>query len=202
MIQNWTANAGKEVTPADSSVLRLYKHFVRTPPPPDEGCNMLDVLEYWRKSGLRGKHKITAFAALEPRNHTQLRDAVYMFGSAYIGVALPDFAVGPDMLAVPWQVPAKGPVGDAAPDPNNGHCIPAVAYDARNIYTVTWGELKPMSWGFYDAYADEAFAVLSPDWKTASGTPVDGFSFDTLERDLAIIDQQSALAGAAVPAGT
>jgi hypothetical protein len=200
MIQNWTASAGKEVTPADSSVLHLYEHFVGTPPPPDEGCSMLDVLKYWRKSGLSGKHKITAFAALEPRNHTQLRDAVYMFGSAYIGVALPDFAVGQNMLAIPWQVPAEGPIGNAAPDPNNGHCIPAVAYDARNIFTVTWGDLKPMSWGFYDAYADEAFAVLSPDWKSESGTPVEGFSFDALERDLAIIHAQKAAPGAAEPA--
>jgi hypothetical protein len=197
MVQNWTATAGEEMTLADSAVLHLYEHFVGAPPPPDEGCSMLDVLKYWRKQGFAGKHKITAFAALELRNHTQLRDAIYMFGSAYIGVALPDFAVGPDMRTTPWQVPSQGAVGDAAPDPNNGHCIPAVSYDADNIYTVTWGELKAMSWDFYDAYADEAFAVLSPDWQTEAGTPVEGFSFDALERDLAVIRQQEAAGGPA-----
>jgi hypothetical protein len=200
MIQNWTASAGKQVTPPDATVLRLYEHFVGTPPPPDEGCNMLDVLKYWRKHGL-DRHKITAFAALEPNNKVQLRDAIYMFGSAYIGVALPEFAVSGDMLTIPWQVPPQGPVGKAAPNQNNGHCIPAVGYDARNVYVITWGEMKAMSWRFYDAYADESFAVLSTDWKTADGTPVTGFSFDALERDLAIIHQQKEKAAAAVTAG-
>jgi hypothetical protein len=52
------------------------------------------------------------------------------------------------MLTVPWVVPPGGPVGNAAPNPNNGHCIPAVSYDADNLYVVTWGEIKPMSWAF------------------------------------------------------
>jgi hypothetical protein len=79
-------------------------------------------------------------------------------------VSLPDFATQGDMLTVPWVVPPGGPVGNAAPNPNNGHCIPAVSYDADNLYVVTWGEIKPMSWAFYDAYADEAYAMISQDF--------------------------------------
>ena len=52
MIQSWTANAGKEVTPSDQSVLEFYEHFVGTPPPPDAGCSMLEVLRYWRSTGV------------------------------------------------------------------------------------------------------------------------------------------------------
>lgn len=91
MIQEWTANAGGEVTPPDDAVLRFHEHSVGTPPPPDEGCNMLSVLKYWRKAGL-ARHKVLAFAALEPSNQVQAQDALFMFGSIYIGVALPDFA--------------------------------------------------------------------------------------------------------------
>jgi nucleoside phosphorylase len=183
MVQNWTATASTLLTPAETAVITFYEHFVGSPPPPDAGCNMLQVLKYWRKAGLDG-HKILAFAALEPKNHAEVMDALYLFGSVYIGVELPNFAVHGDMLTVPWVVPPQGPVGDAAPNPNNGHCIPAVAYDARNLYVVTWGEVKSMSWQFYDAYSDEAFAVLSEDFIQANGQNIVGFDLAALKADL------------------
>ena len=184
MIQNWTANAGKMRKPSDNDVLRFYEHF--TPPGPENGADMLSVLKYWRSNGL-GKDKIGAFAALEPRNTTEVKDAVNLFGSCYIGVELPTFALNaPDLSQVPWVVPPQGPVGNAAPDPHGGHCIPAVAYDERNLYVVTWGAVKSMSWQFYVDYADEAFAVLSQDFLKAGKTP-EGFDLQQLQADLAEI---------------
>ena len=98
---------------------------------------------------------------------------------------------------IPWIVPGKGPVGSAAPNPNNGHCVPAVAYDQRFIYVVTWGAIKTMSRRFYDAYADEAFAVLSPDWINKKvGTSPSGFDMAALTQDLTAVSQaQNAAAG-------
>jgi hypothetical protein len=187
MVQNWTANAGRPITPADGDIDAMYEHFVGNPPPPDAGCAMLDVLRYWRATGL-GTDRITAFAALSLRSHPQLQRAVYMFGSAYLGVELPDFACQPgQMLTTPWVVPVSGPVGDAAPNPQNGHCIPVVGYDGDNVYVVTWGELKTMSWSFYDAYTDEAFAVLSKDFIGSHGHTSAGFNFAKLRADLAAI---------------
>ena len=123
MIQNGTANAATHATPPGSTALAFYEHFVGSPPPPDAGCNMLSVLKYLRRSGL-DKHKVTAFASLDLQNQSQAESAVCLLRSIYIGVALPNFAVQGDMLSVPWVVPPGGPVGDAAPNPNNGHCIP------------------------------------------------------------------------------
>ena len=183
MIQNWTANANGEVTPSTPAVVAFYEHFVGNPPPPDAGCNMLQVLNYWRMAGL-ADDKITAYAALELTNQTEAMTALYLFGSVYIGVALPDFAVEGDMLTVPWVVPPGGAVGKAAPNPHNGHCIPAVAYDADTLTVVTWGESKTMSWEFYNAYADEAFAVLSQDFIEKTGTNLNGFDLAALEADL------------------
>ena len=182
MIQCWTANAGAEVTPADRSVIDFYEHFVGDPPPPDAGCDMLQVLKYWRRAGL-DTHTVRAFTSLQLQDQVQAQQALDMFGAVYIGVALPNFAVRGDMLAVPWVVPANGPLRDAAPNPHNGHCVPAVAYDTTNLYVVTWGAIKAMSWGFYGAYADEAFAVLSLDF-LAGKTTVAGFDLATLEKDL------------------
>jgi hypothetical protein len=184
MIQNWTADAGTEVTPPEPSVLSFYEHFVGTPPPEDAGCNMLQVLKYWRKTGLDA-HRVTGFAAVQIKDTAAAKNAVYLLGSLYIGVALPNFAVHGEMLSIPWVVPAGGAVGDAAPNPQNGHCIPAVGYDAENLYVVTWGELKSMSWGFYEAYADEAYAVLSQDFIEANGDTAAGFDLEALTADLA-----------------
>jgi hypothetical protein len=196
MIEEWTANAGTEETLSDEQILAAYNHFAKGNA--DAGANMLDVLKYWRKTGIGGD-KITAFAQLEPQNDNEARDAINLFGNCYIGVALPNFAVAPgtDFLHTPWVVPPQGPVGDAAPNPQNGHCIPAVGYDTRNLYVVTWGALKSMSWQFYDAYMDEAFAVLSNDWINKKvGTAPSGFNLAALQQDLAAVVAAQA-AGAA-----
>lgn len=198
MIEEWTANTGTEQTLSDAQILAAYNHFAKGNP--DAGATMLDVLKYWRKTGI-GADKIMAFAQLEPKNDTQARDAIYLFGNCYIGVALPDFAVpaGQNFLDIPWVVPPQGPVGNAAPNPQNGHCIPAVAYDSRNLYVVTWGALKSMSWQFYDAYMDEAFAVLSGQWINQKlGTAPPGFNLAQLVQDLTeVVSTQSAAAATA-----
>jgi hypothetical protein len=152
---------------------------------------MLTVLKYWRRFGLGG-HKIQAFASIELKNKSEAQEAVFLFGSIYIGVELPAFCVSGNMLEVPWVVPPSGPVGDAAPNPSNGHCIPAVAYDRDNLYIVSWGVLKPMSWAFYEAYADESFAVASRDFIGRTGRAPSHFDMAQLEADLKDVTQASA----------
>jgi hypothetical protein len=188
MIQNWTANAATEITPPPQTVLTFYEHFVGSPPPPDAGCKMLSVLKYWRKAGV-DQHKVQAFTSLQLQDQSQAQGAVYLLGGIYIGVALPNFAVQPgaDWLDIPWVVPPGGPVGDAAPNPHNGHCIPAVGYDASQLWIVTWGSLKSMSWGFYNAYSDESYAIVSTDFIGSSGKSPEGFDLAALEKDLAQI---------------
>lgn len=48
---------------------------------------------------------------------------------------------------------------------------------------VTWGAVKTMTWDFYDAYADEAFAVLSADY-LKGGQSKEGFNLAQLKTDL------------------
>jgi hypothetical protein len=186
MIEIWTANAGSLIEVPDAAVVELYRHF--NPGKEDRGCNLLDVLSYWRKTPVGG-HSLQAYVGLEPKNHAQAKAAVNLFGTIYIGVSLPNFAVpdNVDPLTIPWVVPPAGATGPNAANTNNGHCIPAVAYDERNLYIVTWGKRKAMSWEFYDAYADEVYAVLSPDWLNGHKKSPPGFDMATLEKDLAAI---------------
>jgi hypothetical protein len=62
--------------------------------------------------------------------------------------------------------------------------IAQVPVDADGLYVVTWGEVKSMSWQFYDVYADEAYAVISQDFIDKSGIDPAGFDLKTLESDL------------------
>jgi hypothetical protein len=186
MIRQWTADSGHGVIIPDKEILAFYGHF--SGGNPQRGADMLSVLRYWRKAGL-ASHSIDAFVGLALKNVLELKEAVCLFGAAYIGLGLPAFAVpqGEPHAEIPWVVPAKGAVGDAAPSSNHGHCVPVVAYDAQGLYVVTWGRLKTMSWQFYSEYTEEAFAVLSPDWfkKGSSREAPSGFDVAGLKRDLA-----------------
>jgi len=69
-------------------------------------------------------------------------------------------------------------------NPANGHAVAAVGYDGADITIVTWGHIKKMTWAFYEAYSDEAWAVLSPDWFKEGRSPRYGFDIDTLAMEI------------------
>jgi hypothetical protein len=195
MIEQWTTYAGSAVTPPDNSILQAYEAvggYNPADPNSDKGAVILDVLNYWRNTGI-ANDKIMAFASLEPKNHTEVMDAVVLFGNCYLGVQLPVTAQDQTV----WAVPPGGPTGQGAPGSWGGHAIPIVAYDTRGLTVVTWGALKRMTWGFLDAYCDEAYAVLSQDWinKVTMLTPAK-FDLATLEADLNLIGKPAAAAGA------
>jgi hypothetical protein len=63
-----------------------------------------------------------------------------------------------------------------------------VAYDSRSLTVVTWGALQSMTWGFWAAYCDEAYAILSPDYldqKAGQTVAPNGFNLAQLQEDLA-----------------
>ena len=64
-----------------------------------------------------------------------------------------------------------------------GHAVPVVASDPRRLAVVTWGQLLRMTWAFWEAYCDEAYAILSHDFLEKNKTP-DGFDLATLRADL------------------
>lgn len=181
LIQEWTANAGTEQVVPDSAIITAYAAVSGYNPKThahDTGANEIDVLNYWRKDGIGG-HVIRAYVALEPGNLDHVRDSVAIFANSYIGLALPTTAQTQDV----WSVPPGGAVGLGAPGSWGGHAVPVVAYDPQGLTVVTWGALKRMTWEFWGAYCDEAYAILSDDFLTAGKAP-DGIDLATLEADL------------------
>jgi hypothetical protein len=188
LIMEWTANAGKQmVTPTDQQVIAAYSAITGYNPATganDNGANEVDVLNYWRQTGIAGD-QIGAYVALEPANHTHVMDSVYMFEGCYIGVQLPKTAQAQTQNNQPWSVPPSGTGGDGAPGSWGGHAVPVVAYDTRGVTVVTWGALQIMTWSFWATYCDEAYAILSTDYINGNKQAPQGFSLDQLHADLA-----------------
>ncbi len=188
LLMEWTANAGKKMfTPSDKQIVAAYSAITGYNPVTganDNGANEIDVLNYWRQSGIAG-HKIGAYAALEPSNHTHIMDSVYIFEGCYIGLSLPLSAQAQVQNHQPWSVPPGGPTGDGQPGSWGGHAVPVVAYDARTLTVVTWGALQAMTWSFWDAYCDEGYAIISNDYLNGQEQAPQGFSLQQLQADLA-----------------
>ena len=187
LIMEWTANAGKKmVVPTNKQIVTAYSAVTGYNPKTganDNGAVELDVLNFWRQTGIAG-HKIGAYVALEPSNHDHIMDAVYMFEGCYIGVQLPISAQAQTQNHQPWSVPPGGTTGDGKPGSWGGHAIPVVAYDSRGVTVVTWGALQTMTWTFWEAYCDEAYAILSPDYMDDKQQAPQGFSMTQLQADL------------------
>jgi hypothetical protein len=209
-IMNWTANASTMVTMPDRNILSVYKAIsgYNGTPDTDTGCCLLDVLKYWKNTGVptsyttskstfwdsllfwRKKHSvsnldtISAFVQLDAGNIEHAKESVYLFGSAYIGLSLPNAF---NDNAKVWDVPSTGVNGNWSPNPNNGHCVIIVGYDSKYLYIVSWGMLIPMTYAFYKAYNDESYGILSKDWFREDKLSPSGFNTQQLQANLILL---------------
>jgi hypothetical protein len=190
MVQSWTANAGNAFNPTLEDVINFYKYSGYNPSDPntDQGWELLPALKNWRAHGIAG-HKIVAFVQLETGNFEELKQSIALFGNAYLGFALPDWAVpfdGTDWTQIPWIWREGG-----TPDPNNGHCVPAMGYNKKKwVNFVSWAARMGMDEEFYKNASDEAWAVVTTDWIMAEGRSPSGFDIDTLLKDLSEVTGQ------------
>lgn len=182
----WSAYATAEIAPTDAQVLSAYEAvsgYVPGDPSTDNGCVELDVLRYWKANGIAG-HKIDAYMSIEAANIDHLKAAIMLFGGAYIGLALPATAEAQLDANSAWDVVDAALTGDSAPGSWGGHAINLVGYNTLGFVGVTWGALQPMTTRFIQAYMDEAWAVLSPQFFDAKGNAPSGFDVAQLKADL------------------
>lgn len=175
----WTSQAGIEYVPSDADIVSAYSAIAGYQPgnpDTDQGANMIDVLNFWRNAGISGR-RIQAYVEASPSSVEQVSAAIYLFGGLYVGVRLPQSAMDQTNLSQCW---------DGITDTNilGGHAINLIAYDQYTLACVTWGRVQLMTWSWFQHYADEAYAVLSPDWLSASGFTTSGFNIQQLSQDL------------------
>jgi hypothetical protein len=190
MIQEWTAYAGNECVPTDDQIQAVYEAvggYVPGDPTTDNGCNMQDVLNYWRNTGIAG-HKIAAYVSVDYTNLTEVKQAIALFGNVYLGVNLPVSVQG----AASWELPEPDDP-NGVPGSWGGHCITSPKYDADKITVWTWGKALDMSWDFLLKYGEEAWAVLSNDWTESSGLAPSQFDLATLQSDLTLVQSMSSV---------
>lgn len=187
MIEGW-ALENKKPAPAitDDAVIAAYSAisgYVPATGANDNGAVELDVLRYWHQTGISGD-RIAAYASVDPSNARLVKQAIWLFGGAYVGLALPITAQA--QVDGIWDTPASGLTGDGLPGSWGGHAVCAVSYDSDRIALITWGKVQLCTWRFWGAYVDECWAVLSPDM-LANGLSPQGFNVRQLQADLAAI---------------
>jgi len=158
--------------PTDAEVRSLYFSVTGGA---DSGAVELDVLKAWRNVGLAGI-KPFAFVAVNHNDANEIRVAASLFAGVYIGVAMPLTAQQETAAGEAWAQ-TSGQAGGWG-----GHAVNIVGYDSTGLTCITWGEPQKMTWGFWNAYCDEAYAILPNDWQL--NTPDIGFDFKLLSADL------------------
>jgi hypothetical protein len=156
-IRTWTGAAQSPVLLTNAHVVDNYSAasgYVMGQPQTDQGGIEVDVLNHWVTSGYerpgQTRDFLTAFGWVNPKNHDSVRRSIAFLGGLYIGVSLPGVAMtGTDWIVVPNATIA------------GGHAVFLHGYDADWLYLNSWGERVRMSWGFLDAYADEAYGLVS-----------------------------------------
>lgn len=191
MIHAWSAAWKQPILIDEAHVLAAY---IMVSQGSQGGAEMLDVLHYWRRTGINDR-KLHQFIAMKPDDPGQLRTAVFLFGSAYLGFSLPDFVMPScGNASIDWVLPPSGPTGDAAPKAANGHCVAAIGFDQDRLHVVSCGSVRSMSWDFYTAYNEEAYAVLSPEWYGLKKCSPFGEDLGRLEQDIAALRKNRPIA--------
>lgn len=146
------------------------------------GYYVLDRLKWWRRRGMFGS-SIAAFVALTG-DHDLIRSAINIFGHCDIGLSMP----------VAWQ---NGDVWDVGPGRAyeygswGGHSVPLLGYETRGgtifYYACTWGHIVLITKQAIDAYCDELYASILPEWLALDNVTPSGFDMAALLKDLEAI---------------
>lgn len=178
----WNAEAGKTVNFTDKGVLSDYSAITGydpNDPNTDQGTDMSAAASYRRKTGVVDadgvRHKIVAYLAIEPGNLTELYQALYLFGAVGVGIEFPASAMDQINAGKAWSVVSRSPL-------EGGHYIAMVAKRTR-LECVTWGQIQPLTTGFYRKYNDESIAMISEEMLINRKSP-EGFDYDGLVKCL------------------
>lgn len=173
LIMTWTSNIGKLHRPTQKAIVAAYSElsgYNSETKGPGEGIEAIKVLKYWRKKGIDGR-KISAFVKLAYKNRKQLKQAIYLYGGTYVGMNLPKSAEKQYYESKKWTVPRGGAKGEGEPGSWLGHAMIITGYNKDEVRAITWGKEIIMTMDFWEAYVDEAYAVLSEDFIKNDETP-------------------------------
>lgn len=186
IIQLWGAASGfNDIGPLDQDVLNAYgviSGWKADDPESDRGANMLDALNYWRKTGV-GSHKIYSYVKLDVGDRAQIMAAINLFGAIYIGAQLPKAIQGAPVWIAPGNQQMHKPEWIAGSW--GGHALASHGYTGSGVFLSSWSETIHASWQWLADYADEIYTVLGPEWSDDKHPSPGGFTLEALRDDLA-----------------
>jgi hypothetical protein len=136
----------------------VIDEYLRRTSGKDEGYVMLYANREWRNEGWKigvRNYNIFAYGELEPHNHEQLRQGIYVLAGIQFGFSLP--------VAIQRQqnwIYNGETGGEWEPGSWGGHAVYGLAYDQQGVTVKTWGYNCKVNWNFIDKYADESWAVV------------------------------------------
>jgi|ERR1700723_726231 len=186
-----------EITPPDDLVLHLYEEacgYVPGDPSTDNGGIINQVLKYARVHALghkddpffHRKFPLYAYAWIDTSAITVIKQAINLFAAVDIGLNLPLTAQA--QVGSVWDV-----VGDPQTDPNSfpnswgGHSVIVAAYDSNGPTCITWGQLQPMTWRFWNTYVTQSYCLLYEAWLDRVRAAGQAGVLAQLESDLAAL---------------
>lgn len=209
-VQYWTSKAGKQYIIPDPDILSAYcavGGYIPGNPNTDNGCVLVDVMDYWQTKGIGG-HQIGGWASLTPPPtvavHTSfwhqmfgdyftkhkvgdnddawvvdMKNALYYFEGAVIGLQLPTKLQEYTDQDV-WDFVPDGSA-ETQPGSWGGHCVVLIpSYDETYCNVISWGKVYQISWRFLAAYMDEARVAISKDILSGDKSP-QGLDYQSLD---------------------
>ncbi|MBB3174866.1 hypothetical protein FHR90_002713 [Endobacter medicaginis] len=194
IVQRTQLGGGTPLVMDDATVEHCYGivgGYVPGRPETDAGAVETDVLGWFAREGVRLRPQgveCGVWARLAAGDREAIRQAVQLFGSAYLGLDLPRRA----QTQTVWE-PVAGDDALDRPGSWGGHAVLVAGYDEAEVSLITWGGVQKASWAFLDRYCDEAYAVFAPgEWLGPRGTSPGDLDFATLAGDLRALGQVGA----------
>lgn len=160
LLLTWTALAQAPIRLTETETLQDYAQATGFNPETeanDNGTILLDALNMWRREGFnrhgQTRDYLTAYGALEHKDHDAVRRAIYVLGGVYLGIRVPKYLME---IEGDWVY-----IHDADWTFVGGHCIAALGFDAFGPRIFTWSSTRRMSWELWDAIVDEAYGLVS-----------------------------------------
>ena len=162
------------------------KPYNQLDPSTDLGLDAPAAAAYRRDTGLvdadGNVHKVDAYALLD--NIEDLYLAIYLFGAAGVGLALPESAETEFEANKIWDDTSSAPMG--------GHYVPAMAVNRTgNVVFSTWSDIQGATPDFVTARWQVGIAYLSKEYMTAKGVSPEAITWDALQTDLQQIASNS-----------
>ena len=148
-----------EYYPTMSQVISLYKTQNPNFPTQDDGMDIQTCLEYLHKTGGPDGVKIVAFARVNFSDLEEVRAALAIFGSLWLGINVQKANMNQFNQGQPWDY-VSGSANDG------GHSIIGGGYTSiasNDVRFITWAEETGFTDNFWNKQVEEAWAVIWPE---------------------------------------